>query len=212
MPIGPGSSKRDTHINDRRLTLYIEKRYEGLQKDLNKLIDGLAKHDDQAMRDLSSKMVRETSRIHDQDLISLTIISYSLSKIIQKRYYREGRRWPSFLGRVMDNLARASERLQSGDIKAMRESFRTVFNAMVELDAEVGHHVNWVIEKAKIKKASTLYAIGFSIGMSAKLTGASMWEVMDYAGKTKIVDEEKVTRSISSRLELARKVFRVEER
>ena len=135
------------------------------------------------------------------------MIAYSLSKIFQKSHFRGNTKWKSFCDTLADYLSSSRACIENKDLPGMRHHFRNIFTLLIQLDSEVGHYVDWVIDKAKIKQASTLYALGFSLGMSAQLTGTNIWDLMEYAGKTKIVDEEDVTVSLQNRLNHTRRIF-----
>lgn len=174
---------------------------------LKKLRDAVEKNDIGSMRALSSFLIRTSVDTQDEDVIAITMISYSLSKVFQKSHFRGSSKWNAFCSTVSDYLSSSILCIENKDLSGMRINFRHIFTNLIQIDSEVGHYVDWVIDKAKIKHASTLYALGFSLGMSAQLTGASIWELMQYAGKTKIVDEEDVSISLQNRLNIARKIF-----
>ena len=59
----------------------------------------------------------------------------------------------------------------------------------------------------RVNKATTAYVSGISVGQAANLSGLSKWDIMQYAGSTKVPDEVKITVSIQDRLKVARKVL-----
>ena len=174
---------------------------------LQKLKNAVETENIGVMRALSSELIRRIIESPEEDIIALGMISYSLSKIFQKQHFKFDRRWTDFREKIIEQLSYAIIHIEEGNQKKIRGNLRVIFKELITIDSKVGHYVDWVIEKARIKQASTLYALGLSLGVSAELTGTTIWDLMEYTGKTKIVDEEKITVKLQKRLNIARKIF-----
>ncbi|MBI5158558.1 hypothetical protein HY992_00375 [Candidatus Micrarchaeota archaeon] len=68
-------------------------------------------------------------------------------------------------------------------------------------------YVRTVVEKARLKIASRLYAQGISLGNAAEITGVSKRDVAHYSGKTMVHDRAGVTKNITERLGGVLKLF-----
>ncbi|MBR9679910.1 MAG: hypothetical protein GOU99_02580 [Candidatus Altiarchaeota archaeon] len=166
---------------------------------LEQLIKALEKERIRDLRNLSEDLLRQGAESGDKELIKLAVISHSLSKLLEKGYYRRKRNvWKDF---VVDlkNLVRG---VQKGSVKIDELEKR-----IIELDRHFGRYVDRIINISKVRKGSTLYAWGMSLKKSSELVGAPEWEIMSQAGKTRIVDEEDLSLSVQKRFNIAKEVI-----
>jgi|GEM_PF-6663925 len=167
---------------------------------IKELLQAVAEKNVKKMKDVANHVLREVPVTKDQYSIKISVISYSLSKIFNKDYYRKDEmRWQEFVIDLRNNLRSALER---------PENLELVFSDIKRLDESVGRFVSQVTDKGLSKKASTLYAYGLSLGTAAGLTGTSKWDVLKEIGQTKMSDEGgKEMLSLEKRFKLARQVL-----
>lgn len=177
----------------------------GLRKEnvsaIKELLQAVSDRNVKKMKDVANYVLREVPVTKDQHSIKISVISYSLSKIFNKDYYRKDEmRWQEFVIDLRNNLRSALER---------PENLELVFSDIKRLDESVGRFVSQVTDKGLSKKASTLYAYGLSLGTAAGLTGTSKWELLKEIGQTKMADEGgKEVLSLERRFKFARQILR----
>ncbi len=173
-----------------------------IMQTLELIIQALQKGDILLIKSLSDKTIKSASIFQDQDSISMAIITYSVSKILER--HAECKEECSQLIRLFQQ---SKSMIEKNDINSFREIGKKVLEIVSKLDSKLGIYIEEVIEKAKIKKGSKLYEHGLSSGRAAELLGISKWELMSYVGKTKISDIEENPVNVKNRLFIARSVF-----
>jgi len=160
------------------------------------------------LRSLSDQTIHSSSIFQDENTISIAIVSYSLSKVFERKRYKMYNDWKIFYETCVNNLNKAKESLEKNNINDYKTFIKNILNVIEKLSSNLKKYVKEVIEKAEIVKGSRLYEHGISIGRTAELLGISKWELMDYAGKTGIADvEESKSLPIDNRLKFARSLF-----
>lgn len=137
---------------------------------------------------------------NNADLATVSVISYSLYKMLSKEKFTKSKRWPTITKIIVTALEKSLEALRKENMKAFKTNIENAINEIKIVDDELSNYVRNIFEKAKVKEASSAYALGLSIGQSAELTGADKAEVQKYIGFTRIHDEQAISRSLSQRL------------
>lgn len=151
---------------------------------------------------LSDYMIHNTSVFQDPDSLSLAVIIYAISKLIE--------RWGTeseHLEQVRNLLGSAQFSLDEGKIDEYREKIKNLSDFTSKIDKEFRIYIEKIIEKANVKKGSSLYEYGISAARSAELLGIGQWELLSYVGKTRIPDQEDLRTDVSKRLEFTRTLF-----
>jgi len=134
------------------------------------------------LRELSNHTIHNASIFQDEDSVSIAVLIYSLSKVIERR---EGKlAYSSILTLLKD----AIKNLESGDIDRYRKVIRKIFDFIYGIDAKLKFYIEHVINQAQIKKGSKVYAHGVSLARASEILGISQWELMFYIGKTRLTD------------------------
>lgn len=153
------------------------------------------------LRELSNHVIHDASIFQDEDSVSIAILIYSLSKVIERR---EGKlNYKVLLGLIMD----ARKDLEQNRIDGYRKIIKKLFKFISTIDTKLKLYIEQVINQAEIKKGSKLYAHGISLGRAAEVLGISQWELMFYIGKTKLPDIKGGV-SVRQRLSYARSLFK----
>lgn len=167
-----------------------------------------SKLDSNKLKAISDYTVHYAGIFQDSYSVSIAVIIYSLAKISEKRKFRAEKEWEKFRSDAMELLSDARTALQKDKMKEYLGHLKQLLAMIGKVDETFGNYVTEVIEKAKIKKGFAVYEHGLSVGRAAELMGVSPWELMDYLGQTKLVDEmPMMTIPVSERLETARKIF-----
>ncbi|HLF54685.1 MAG TPA: hypothetical protein VI612_03115 [Candidatus Nanoarchaeia archaeon] len=174
---------------------------EDILKVLTDLVKALKSNDYPTIAELSNHTIHDASIFQEDDPLTLAVLVYALSKIIQ-RYCEQGKVCPN----VAPYLQQAYDALKADDDNGYRAVIKNVLRKVGELDAQLNLYIQEVIEKSKIKKASKLHEHGISIARTAELLGLSQWELQGYIGKT-ITEIPHDGMPVLERLRRARELF-----
>jgi|SRR3989338_950333 len=154
------------------------------------------------MRELSNHTIHNSSIFQDEDSISIAILAYSLSKIIERKQGELD------YNSILNLLVSAHGRLEKNNVDDYRKTIKKLFNFISTVDARLKMYIEEVINQAQIKKGSKIYEHGISLARAAEILGISQWELMFYIGKTKIADAyEDEQASLKNRIGYARGLF-----
>lgn len=160
------------------------------------------------IKNLSNQTINTAALTQDPDNISVAVIVYSLSKILERPSYRQLPGWITFYKLLINSLDHSIIDLERNDLEHFRKDFGIISEALGKLSGKLKDYVQQVFRKAQINKASRLYEHGISMEQTAKLLGITMFELADYAGQTGISDvPESKTLDINSRIKLAMEMF-----
>ena len=144
---------------------------------------------------------------NSMDLAEVSVTAYSLYKMLTKRHITQSPRWKKIGESVLASLRRALEEAEKGNGNAFRKSLGGATGKIEEIDYDLSNFARGIREKAKIKQASTAYAMGMSLSQAAELAGAERNELQRYIGITRIHDEQPATKGISERLKAFREAL-----
>ena len=186
---------------------------ESIRKDiLHVLKDSLkAIQDNDALklREVSDHIIHDCTVSQEDEVISVAVIIYSLSKIFDKWKNRSDKKWIKFRNNTIADLEKAFQALNEGNITNYKPIMQGFFKNIGTMDDKLGMYINRVIDQAKIKKGSRVYEHGLSLSRAAKILDVSIWELMNYLGNTKIVDQDPVlTKRVKDRLIFTRGLFK----
>jgi hypothetical protein len=165
---------------------------------LNDCVAAINKGDSFRLKELSNSNIHNASIFQDEDSLSIGVVIYALSKVIEHRYDKKA---------ITANLKSASASLSSGNDENYRTVIRNLIKTIQVEDFRLKKFVSSVIEQAQVKKGSVLYEHGLSIGRVASILGISKWELLNYVGKTRIAEQSSELVPTEKRLVLARRLF-----
>ncbi|MEA2038066.1 MAG: hypothetical protein U9O94_11265 [Nanoarchaeota archaeon] len=153
------------------------------------------------LKELSNHTIHNASIFQDEDSVSIAILIYSLSKVIERR---EGK---LNYNSLLSLLKSAKDNLEAGKFDIYRNNIEKIFNFISTVDSKLELYVEEVVGQAQIKKSSKLYDHGISLARASELMGASQWDLMSYIGKTTLTNLGGGV-SIKDRLNYTRSLFR----
>jgi len=167
----------------------------------------LRNHDVRAMRKINNRCVEETALRFQQPTYNYALITYVLAKILSKpRYFKQGR--GKELLSTVDKLLRTCESLaKTAEYNSLVVCQGKILSSMEKLDEEDRRFVKGILQKAKLKIASTLYAQGISLGNASEIAGADKRELLLYAGQTMMFDRLQEKKSMETRMKELREIF-----
>lgn len=160
------------------------------------------------LKDLSDDTLNHAAMQQDDQSISIAVIVYALSKIIDRMQEKELSTQTAILDRIQNRMEKAKLLLDKGNQQQYKEVMKEIFAKINEIDVKFTEYVQEVIEKAKVKKASKMHERGISLGRTAELLGLTQWDLMNYVGKTMLYDREPVSKvSLKQRMAYAEELF-----
>lgn len=160
------------------------------------------------LKSLSNQTIHAASTEQDADSITIAVIIYSLSKIIERKKYTHYEEWPSFYKNYLGSIDKSIKFLEENNIEEFRQSLNKIREQINKLSGRFKKYIQDVFRKAEINKASRIYEHGISMEQTAKLLGITIWELAEYAGQTGISDVNlTVTMPIKQRIKQAEDIF-----
>lgn len=153
------------------------------------------------IKKLSNHIIHNASVFQDEDSISIAILIYSLSKIIERKQKDLD------YGRVLSMLNSCISSLKGNEDDSFRKSVKGIFNFIRTIDEKLKLYIHEVINQAQIKKGCKLCEHGISIARASEVLGISQWELMHYIGKTTLIDQFSEPVNALYRLKTARGLF-----
>ncbi len=176
---------------------------------LKETLESLKKEDTIRLKDLSNQTIHTASLSQDPDNIAVAVIVYSLSKIIERKKYREYSGWQKFYNELILAIDGSIVALKKNDAELFKEKLKSIRGGIGKLSGNLKTYIHDVFTKAKINKASRIYEHGISMEKTAKLLGITMWELANYAGQTRISDVPlSKTLNVKARIKLAQGMFK----
>ena len=169
---------------------------------LKQVITALKQEDYAKLTELSNHTIHDASIFQEDDPLTLAVLLYALSKIINRSLERK-----QACPVVAPSLQKAYDALEQDDDNAYRAVIKNLLREIGQYDAQLKLYIQEVIEQARIKKASKLYEHGISIARTAELLGLSQWELQNYIGKT-VIDIPHDGLKVTERLRRARELFK----
>lgn len=155
------------------------------------------------LKRLSEYTIQNASVFQDSDSLSAAVVIYAISKLLERWGFDS-----EYAEQARNLLSSAQFSLEQDKDEEYRDSMKKLFEFASSVDKEFKLYVDKVIEKARVKKGSSLYEHGISAARAAELLGIGRWELMSYIGKTRIHDEAEAAPNTEQRLILARSLFK----
>ncbi len=169
---------------------------------LVQLIEILKKKEDSVqIKSLSNHTIHNASVFQDEDSISVAILIYSLSKIIERKEKDID------YNKVIYLLNSALQNLKNSNDDAFRKFIKNLFDFIRAMDKKLKLYIHEVINQAQIKKGCKLCEHGISIARASEVLNISRWELMHYIGKTTLIEQFSEPVNILQRLKFARSLF-----
>ncbi len=158
--------------------------------------------DVEELRALSDHGIEDVAVHKNLDLISVTVLIYSLYKMITSVPDKDYQN-------ILNQLQNAKENLERNQLGRYNSNIKTLFQLVKKCNAKVKVHLQDVMEAAKIKKSAALFEKGLSIGQAAGLMGLSNWDLQAYAGKTTALDQHEESIPAEKRMQAALSIFKM---
>ncbi|MBI2112365.1 hypothetical protein HYT52_02410 [Candidatus Woesearchaeota archaeon] len=158
--------------------------------------------DIEELKELSNHAIDDVAAHKDLDLVTITVLIYSLYKTCKSLGKRDH-------DAVLRELENAKRYLSQHSFSRYNSSVRNIFTIIRRSDEKVKEHLNDVMHAAKIKKGTVLLERGLSIGQAAGLMGLSNWDLQSYAGRSTALVQHQEIIPVKKRVLAALKIFGV---
>jgi|TARA_Y100000310_G_scaffold323360_1_gene383574 hypothetical protein len=152
------------------------------------------------IKDLSNHTIHNASVFQDECSVSLAVVIYALSKIIERD--------PKLLNynKILKIVKKSRKSLVDDEMHNFRLSIRKLFSEISTIDQKLKLYMQKVINEAQVKKGCKLCEHGLSAGRASEVMGVSQWELMGYLGNTKL-DENTMGFDVRTRIKFTRSLF-----
>ncbi|MDO8563571.1 MAG: hypothetical protein Q7R87_01030 [Nanoarchaeota archaeon] len=154
--------------------------------------DSLKKEDAIKLKDLSNQTIHCAACNQDSGSTAIGIISYALSKLIERSDYKRIKNWQGFLQRFDSSIELAIKAAEEDNLVAFESHVIRARQAILSASPNLKHYLEETLRKSSINRASKMYEHGISLGQTAKLLGLTQWELSEFAGQSR-PDEYKAT-------------------
>ena len=181
---------------------------ENVLRILEETREAIKKEDSIKLKELSDHTIHTASTSQDPENISIAVIVYSISKIIEREKYREYSGWKEFYKTILSLTDNLIKDLQKNDDKKLSQDLGLIQKSINKLSGDFKKNIQDVFRKASINKASRIYEHGISMEKTASLLGITMFELASYAGQTGISDVPiSKTMEVKARIKTAMEMF-----
>jgi hypothetical protein len=162
------------------------------------------------IKELSNQTIHTASTTQDPDNITIAVIVYSLSKVVEREQYQKYSGWKKFYQNYLSTIDEAIKSIKQDNEKHTKENLARVRKEISNLSGDLKKNIEDVFIKASINKASKIYEHGISMEQTANLLGITIWDLASYAGqKPEIADINlAVTEKLKNRIKTAEEMFR----
>lgn len=166
----------------------------------------LNSHDAARLRELSNQTIHSASYKQDGGSITLAVVVYTISKLIERNDNIKIKKWSIFIKKFNSWIQEAIKAVEEEDISKYEEFLHQARQSINVLSLNFKPYIQDVLRKASINKASRIYEHGISLGKTAQLLGITQWELVDYMGQKK-TDEKYSAMDIRKRAQHALEFF-----
>jgi len=149
------------------------------------------------LKDLSNQTIHCATCDQESGSLAIAIITYALSKIIEREDKKRIKNWPLFVQRFNSFIDLAIKSAQDNNPKAFNENIIRARKTIVNASPKIKGYLEDTLKKATINKASKLYEHGISLGQTAQLLGLTQWEISEYTSQGK--EQEYVASPLSAK-------------
>ncbi|MEI6849517.1 MAG: hypothetical protein WCK29_00615 [archaeon] len=187
-----------------------------MQEEVGHLIDvitqaeeALYEHDANKLRDLSNQTIHQASAHQDEGCITLAVLIYTLSKLIERQDHGRIKNWDRFIPKFSSFMNLAIKALKDNNEEKYQDYLESARKTLSTISVSTKPYIQEVLRKASINKASKIYEHGISMGRTAKMLGITQWELSEYTGQKSVSDNPyNETLSVKKRAAMAMEFFK----
>ena len=139
--------------------------------------------DSSKLQSISNQTVHSASMFQDAGSVTLAVLVYTVSKVIERGDYKKIPNWELFVKRFNSFMGLAILALKENKYEKYPIYLEDARKALTTISINLKQYIQEVLRKASINKASKIYEHGISMGQTAKMLGLTQWELSEYAGQ-----------------------------
>ncbi len=175
---------------------------------LQKTKEAIEKEDVVQLRDLSNQTIHSASTFQDTGSITIAVIVYALSKLIERKNTLKIKNWSIFIRKITSQFSLAIKALKENKPDKYEKYIAMTRKSITSTSLNMKPYIQEVLRKASINKASRIYEHGVSLGQAAEILGISQWELTEYAGQKKALDiKYNITLDVQKRAKMVMEFF-----
>jgi len=161
------------------------------------------------LKELSDQTTHTASITQDLDNITIAILVYSLSKILEKKEYYSYSNLEEFYSIISRQIDRCIDSLKKDDSKKLKHSLISLRKKINQFSDKINLYIEDVFRKAQINKASKIYEHGISMEKTANLLGITLFELASYASQKPEISNNPFSQTIDvkSRIKMVMEMF-----
>ncbi len=142
----------------------------------------------------------------DGRFIDISVIAYASAKFFEKPYIAQSNEWKTLLRELDAMLGKAVSGLEENNESDYEKNLGLAVAGLQGLSTSLGRFVVNIVDKARIKAATQIYAHGASLGVASALGRVDKKELSNYIGQTTLSEKYK-TIDLKRRLQNADAIF-----
>ncbi|MSS74215.1 hypothetical protein EXS72_01080 [Candidatus Pacearchaeota archaeon] len=150
---------------------------------LTKAKDALEQQDSSKLKDLSEQTIHSASVYQHTDFVLVAVITYALSKILERKEKLPIKNWQIFIREINNSLNLSISALQRNKQKLFISALEKIKHYLQNEANLISPIIQEVLRKAAINKASKIYEHGISLSKTTKILGVTPWELTEYLGE-----------------------------
>ncbi len=175
---------------------------------MKKTKKALESRDYPEIKKLSDQIIHSALIEQDHDTVSIAVMIYSLSKLIERDDYKSYKNWQQFYSAFLKNIDNMIKALEKEDEERLHHEITSNRKLIQSLSGKLKLYIQDVFRKAQINKASKIYEHGISMETTAKILGVSVWELAEYAGSKVQSNGFTSTIPIQKRVKFAQEILK----
>ena len=179
-----------------------------LSKVLEQTQQALKSKNSLQLKDLSNQTVHDSCHYQDEASITLAVLLYTLSKIVERNDFEKIKNWDLFVKKFNAILNLAVKAVNENKLEVYQNYIQQARKILESQSVNLKPYIQDVLRKAEINKGSKLYYHGLSLEQTSKLLGISQWELSEYIGQNDQRDEKQnQTLDVKQRAKMAMEFF-----
>lgn len=150
---------------------------------LTKAKDALEQQDSSKLKELSDQTIHSASVYQHTDFVLVAVITYALSKILERKERLPLKNWQAFVRDISKYLNLSISALQRNKQNLFVITLEKTKHYLQNSSEIMKPIIEEVIRKASINKASKIYEHGISLAKTTKILGVTPWELTEYIGE-----------------------------
>tara|TARA_Y100000310_G_C20697227_1_gene826553 strand:+ start:478 stop:1047 length:570 start_codon:yes stop_codon:yes gene_type:complete len=162
-----------------------------------------------ALKALSNKTIHTSCSHQNTGSITISVVLYALSKLIERHDPKRIKSWPTFVKKTCSLFDLTKSALEKGNEKAYEAYLLKARQSLESVSPSLKNYIKETVKKACINRGSRIYEHGISLERASQILGVSQWELASYAGQRGSHDSpHNKTTTTKSRAQLALQFFK----